>query len=180
MAVKPFLSYDDQIALLESRGLSVPDHDLARHILQHHNYYRLSAYRFPFEGAKDQFAPGSCFDDLWRLYRFDWGLRLLVGEACKSLEISVRARWAYELGKAHGELAYEMPSVFRHVQRHTQHLASLDREISRSHEVFLSHYRTTYQMQRPPIWGACEVMSFGLLSRFYQNMKQSQSPEKDF
>lgn len=178
MAVKPFRSYDDQIALLESRALSVPDHALARHILQHHNYYRLSAYRFPFETAKDQFAPGTCFDDLWHLYRFDRGLRLLVGEACKSLEISVRARWAYALGERHGELAYEMPNIFRHVQRHTQHLASLDREISRSHEVFLAHYRNTYQMQRTPIWAACEVMSFGLLSRFYQNLKQTSLQKK--
>lgn len=27
-------------------------------------------------------------------------------------------------------------------------------------------------MQRPPIWAACEVMSFGLLSRFYENIKR--------
>jgi len=26
-------------------------------------------------------------------------------------------------------------------------------------------------MTRPPIWAACEVMSFGLLSRFYENIR---------
>lgn len=178
MSVKPFCSYGDQIALLESRGLDIPDHTAAQHLLQHHNYYRLSAYRFPFESAKDQFASGATLDDLWQLYRFDRGLRLLVGEACKSLEISVRARWAYVLGEHHGAMAYENPAVFRNVQRHTQQLVSLDREISRSHEVFISHHRNTYQMLRPPIWAACEVMSFGLLSRFYENMKQTSLQKK--
>jgi abortive infection bacteriophage resistance protein len=178
MSVKPFKNYDEQIALLEARGLEVPDHNLAREFLKHHNYYRLSAYRFPFQTARDQFETATSFDDLCALYRFDHGLRLLVGEACKCLEISVRARWAYVLGEKHGELAYEDPAVFRDARLHTQHLASLDREITRSHEVFISHYQNTHQMPRPPIWAACEVMSFGLLSRFYTNIKQSSTRKK--
>jgi abortive infection bacteriophage resistance protein len=178
MRLKPFHSYDDQIALLESRGLNVPDHGQALEFLKHHNYYRLSAYRFSFQDAPDHFQPGTTFEDLCQLYRFDRGLRLLVGEACKSLEISVRARWAYVLGEKHGKLAYEDPSVFRQAQRHTQHLASLDREIDRSHEVFIEHYKNTYGMPRPPIWAACEVMSFGLLSRFYANIRQASTKKQ--
>jgi abortive infection bacteriophage resistance protein len=48
----------------------------------------------------------------------------------------------------------------------------LDEELDRSDEVFVGHYRQRYQMPRPPIWAACEVMSFGLLSRFYENIKR--------
>lgn len=173
MAVKPFKNYDEQIALLESRGLSVPDHASAREILKHHGYYRLSAYRFPFQSSIDQFAAGTDFDDLWKLYRFNRGLRLLVGEACKSLEISVRAHWAYVLGENHGELAYQDPGIFKNPRYHSAHLVSLDREIKRSHEVFIKHYLQTYNMPRPPIWAASEVMSFGLLSRFYENIKHA-------
>lgn len=178
MPLKPFKNYDEQIALLEERGLNVADHSLAREFLKHHNYYRLSAYRFPFQTTQDQFETGASFDGLCALYRFDHGLRLLVGEACKCLEISVRARWAYVLGEKHGELSYEDHAVFRDARLHTQHLTSLDREISRSHEVFISHYQNTHQMPRPPIWAACEVMSFGLLSRFYTNIKQSSTRKK--
>lgn len=178
MIAKPFHSYADQIALLESRGLEVADHAKAKEFLKHHNYYRLSAYRFSFQDSTDQFRAGTTFDDLCKLYRFDRGLRLLVGEACKSLEISVRARWAYVLGETHGKLAYEDPAVFYNPQLHTQHLASLDREINRSHEVFIQHYRQTYGMPRPPIWAACEVISFGLLSRFYANIRQARSKKE--
>ncbi len=178
MPIKPFKSYDDQIALLKERGLHVSNHGIASDFLKHHNYYRLSAYRFPFQDSQDQFKIGTDFDDLCSLYRFDRGLRLLVGEACKCLEISVRARWAHILGEKHGELAYESPTVFRNAQLHTQQLASLDREIRRSHEAFIPHYQNTHNMPRPPIWAACEVMSFGLLSRFYANIKQASTRKK--
>ncbi|MDC0088222.1 Abi family protein [Akkermansiaceae bacterium] len=172
MSTKPFKSYSDQLRTLQERGLVIEDAAKVEHILQHFNYYRLSAYRFPFQEAKDTFISGTKFDELWGLYQFDRKLRHLVSEACKSLEISVRARWAYVLSEAHGAQAYETADLFSNVNRHNSHLKSLDRELGRSDEIFIDHYRAQYGLERPPIWAACEVMSFGLLSRFYENIKQ--------
>jgi abortive infection bacteriophage resistance protein len=169
---KPPRTYAEQLDILVSRGLGVPDQARALHTLQHCNYYRLSAYRFPLcePGDPDRFLPGVTFEQLWGLYAFDRQLRLLVTEGMKRLELSVRARWAYVLGHAHGALAYTAPAVFRDARRHTGALAKLDEELGRSHEVFVAHFQGKYGMSRPPIWAACEVMSFGLLSRFYENI----------
>jgi abortive infection bacteriophage resistance protein len=166
-------TYLEQLQILKNRGLGVTDEAGALHILEHHNYYRLSAYRFPLteHDNPDRFLPGSTFDDLWALYCFDRGLRQLVSEACKRIEISVRARWAYVLGHAHGPHSYENPAFFKNRIKHAEHLKSLDAELDRSDEVFVSHFRIKHGMRRPPIWAACEVMSFGLLSRFYSNIK---------
>lgn len=46
---KPALSVDKQISLLESRGLHIPDKNIARHYLQFISYYRLSGYTISFE-----------------------------------------------------------------------------------------------------------------------------------
>ena len=102
---KPALTYDQQIHLLRSRGLLVADEPMARRCLTHHNYYRLSAYRFPLSELTDshQFLPGTTFEQLWGLYCFDGALRLLVTEAVKRVEISTRSRVAYEFGHAYGE-----------------------------------------------------------------------------
>jgi abortive infection bacteriophage resistance protein len=172
---KPPTTYARQLEILKHRGLVVTDEARALHCLQHHNYYRLSAYRFPItvQGNPDQFLPNTTFDDLWDLYHFDRTLRQLVSEAVKRVEISVRSRWAYVLAHAHGAQAYEYAPVFRNPTRHTDALARLDDELKRSHEDFVAHYRNKYQMLRPPIWAACEVMSFGLLSRFYENIKRN-------
>lgn len=177
---KPPKTYPEQLAILKGRGLLVPDEPRALHCLEHHNYYRLSAYRYPLtvQGNPDQFLPGTTFDDLWNLYHFDRTLRQLVAEAVKRVEISVRARWAYVLAHAHGPQAYEHAPVFRNPQRHTDALARLDEELARSHEDFVPHYKNKYHMPRPPIWAACEVMSFGLLSRFYENIKRDRDKKQ--
>ncbi len=179
-ANKPPKTYLEQLQILKDRGLGVEDEPKALHILEHHNYYRLSAYRFPFteHGNPDKYLPGATFEALWRLYCFDRGLRLLVSEACKRIEISVRARWAYVLGHAYGPQAYEDPANFRISHQHARHLSVLDDELSRSDEVFVSHYQSKYGMHRPPIWATCEVMSFGLLSRFYTNIRHDRDKKR--
>src|SRR5664280_753512 len=136
---KPAKTYAEQLQILKNRGLLVADDARALHCLEHHNYYRLSAYRFPLtvQGNPDQFLPGTTFDDLWNLYHFDRTLRQFVAEAVKRVEISVRARWAYVLAHAHGPQAYEHSPVFFNAQRHTDALARLDEELARSHEDFV-------------------------------------------
>ena len=167
MPIKPFKSYEEQLQVLNERGLLIENKAEALHTLEHHNYYRISAYRFPFQDAPDHFKKGTTFAQLWELYCFDRALRQLTNEACKALEISVRARWAHVLGGKYGAHAYENPSVFRSGSFYQNNLSRLDEELNRSQEAFISHYRTQHNLQRPPIWAACEVMSFGLLSRFY-------------
>lgn len=55
---KPALTFDQQIDLLQSRGLLVPDREKACHYFQFINYYRLSGYTVSFE----QVINGSLLD----------------------------------------------------------------------------------------------------------------------
>jgi abortive infection bacteriophage resistance protein len=164
---KPARTYQEQLDLLRSRGLIVPDEAEALHVLAHHNYYRLSAYRFPFTvpGNRDQFCSGATFTQLWELYQFDRILRHLVLEACKRVEISVRSRLAYEIGHQLGPLAYLENRHFSDPLDHAKTLTKLDAEISRSREDFIKHHRKSLAMPWPPIWVLTEVASFGAISR---------------
>lgn len=163
---KPAETYIQQLARLKSRGLVVGDDAAALHVLEHHNYYRLSAYRFPFTvaGNPDQFLPGATFAQLWQLYQFDRSLRQLVMEACKRVEISVRSRWAYELGHRLGPLAYLDNQHFTNPLIHAQTLVKLNTEMGRSKEDFIKHHRATLAMPWPPVWVITEVASFGNIS----------------
>lgn len=159
---EPPTTYQQQIALLRDRGLTVSDDELATHCLAHHNYFRLIRYRRPFLGADDRFKDGARFEDLWALYRFDVLLRHLLLEALKRVELSVRARWSYVLSHSNGPMAHEDTTIHS-AAYHDAHLASLDEELKRSED--LGKWKNG--PGRPPIWIACESMSFGLLSRFY-------------
>ena len=47
----------------------------------------------------------------------------------------------------------------------------LQEHLSRSDEIYIKHYHDKYQEDFPPVWVACEIMSFGLTSRFYSNLR---------
>ena len=172
---KPALTYEQQIELLKSRGLTILDEAFAKHCLAHFNYYRLSAYRRPFTepGNYDRFRAGVTFDDLWALYCFDRKLRGLVTEGTKSVEISVRSRWAYEIGHHYGPLAYENPANFNNLKIHKETLERIDRELVRTRDETILHFRRKHQMPRPPVWAVCEVMTFGTLSQLYAIMREN-------
>jgi len=170
---KPAETYQQQLARLKSRGLTVGDDAFALHALEHHNYYRLSAYRFPFTvpASPDQFQPGTTFEQLWNLYHFDRGLRQLLLEACKRVEISVRARWAYEVGHGLGPLAYLENSNFNDPLLHARTICKLDTEMGRSKEEFIKHHKHHLQMPWPPAWVIVEVASFGNISNLLGQLK---------
>ena len=77
MATKPFLPLDKQIELLEGRGLTIANKEYAIKVLANVNYYRFSAYSLTLR-TNDQFAVGTTFEDICRLYNFDLRLRNFV------------------------------------------------------------------------------------------------------
>lgn len=170
---KPPATYRRQIELLQQRGLIIDDEPRAEFYLQHLNYYRLGAYWLPFESnhAEHQFKPGTRFDDVLNLYIFDRELRLLVLDAIERIEVSVRAQWAYQLAHQHGPHAHLDSNLAQHRDRWQKNLDKLSEEVKRSDETFIRHLLATYSEALPPVWAVCEVMSLGLLSRWYNNLK---------
>lgn len=170
---KPAITFTEQVDLLRARGMVVDDQTEAEFYLRHLNYYRLGAYWLPFEEDHDShlFKPGTHFKQVLNLYIFDRELRLLVLDALERLEVSVRTQWAYELGHRHGAHAHLEPAIAYRQDRWLTNLEALEKEVRRSDEVFIRHFTATYSEALPPVWAVCEVMSLGLLSRWYANIK---------
>jgi abortive infection bacteriophage resistance protein len=171
--IKPSLTYSEQVDLLEKRGMIISDRTRAEFYLEHINYYRLTAYWLPFEAdhATHQFKPNTHFDEVIRIYQFDQSLRLLVQEAIERIEISVRGHWAHQMAQRHGTHSHLDPSLAVDVMIFASNINGLKKETERSDEKFIRHMRETYKEPLPPIWAVCEVMSLGLLSKCYKNLK---------
>jgi abortive infection bacteriophage resistance protein len=170
---KPATTYAEQVALLLKRGMVIDDPVSAAFYLQHLNYYRLGAYWLPFEAdhGSHTFKPGTRFSDVLNLYIFDRELRLLVLDAIERIEVSVRGQWAYQMAHLHGTHAH-LDQALAHKSWHWQsNLDKLTKEVERSDETFVQHLTKTYSEALPPVWAVCEVMSLGLLSRWYGNLK---------
>ena len=99
--VKPALTYGEQLTLMESRGLVVPDEPAALRLLAEANYYRLRGYWLTLE-SDGRFRAGTTFDDVWDIYTLDSGLRLWLWAAIAPIEIKLRTSFSYHVGRALG------------------------------------------------------------------------------
>lgn len=166
-------SYADQVALLASRGMTIRDKKRAEFYLQHLNYYRLAAYWLPFEAnhSTHDFVPNTNFETVLKLYVFDRELRLLILDAIERLEVSVRAQWAYQMAHKYGVHSHLDVNLANNAKHWNDNYGKLLSEIKRSSETFIKHLKSKYNEALPPIWACSEIMSFGLLSRWYDNLK---------
>ncbi|HEY0048118.1 MAG TPA: Abi family protein, partial [Pyrinomonadaceae bacterium] len=177
---KPPLNLDGQIALLRSRGLLVSDVDKAKNYLSNISYYRLSAYMLPLkEPGSDNFLPDTDFQDVLNLYLFDREFRILVFDAIERLEIAFRTQIIYHPSLVGGAFWFEDGTYFDDPYRQADHLQKIDDEVYRATEVFKDHFFSKYdEHARMPAWMTFEVVSLGLLSKIYRNLKMS-SAKKD-
>ena len=177
---KPALTFADQLAKLEQRGMVIEHRDLALEQLACISYYRLSAYWYPFRqwdkqgNTTNQFNPGTTFSQVIELYEFDRHLRLLVLDAIERIEIAIRTQFTYHLAHKYGAFAHIDPSHFHPEFKHAEWLAKLQKEVERSKDAFIQHYQQKYHgFPTVPIWMLTEVMSLGSLSVGYNGLQNN-------
>lgn len=171
--VKPPLSIQDQLEQLQKRGLSIGDAVNADRYLRRVGYYRLMGYLYTQRmGESDNFREGATFEEAVSLYEFDRGLRDLVMEAVGHIEVATRTVLTYHFAHAYGPFGHlEARNLDFARTEHVEWLESVLKEVSRSKETFIRHYKDKYTrpaFPKVPIWMATEVMSLGSLSRFYK------------
>lgn len=174
---KSALTFAQQAALIQSRGLvtaSVADIE-AR--LQDVSYYRLSAYWNPFKRPDDALIPGTSLEQVWRRYVFDRHLRLLVMDAVERVEVALlRTRMVEQFSVRYGPFGHRVWNNFRPEFKpadHTKLMLDLDQAAARSQEVFIDHFRTKYTAEpHLPLWMAAEIMTFGQLFTFYRQINR--------
>jgi len=191
---KPYLTFQQQLDLLKSRGLEITNDTAALEYLQRLGYYRLSGYLYPFRKLtlsqnpetkvitykrEDNFIPSAKFEDAVNLYIFDKKLRLLISDAIERIEVAIRVDIAYLLGEKdpfahmnpdllHGNFTKKI-NPFTGRTKYQDWLLKQEQLVNRSKEDFVQHYQTKYGMPLP-IWVEIELWDFGLLSVFYQGM----------
>lgn len=176
---KPYLSASDQLAQLVERGIIVTDRSQALGYLKQINYYRLSAYWYPFRAKnqsilQDHFKPDTYFQTVIDLYLFDKKLRLLTLDALESIEVALRTAVVFQIGQ-HDPWAYRDPMYlngkFVKDGKHKQWLQQLDDKVKQSKETFVEHFQLKYPSSDIPVWIVVELLNFGSLSIFLSGMR---------
>lgn len=188
MYEKPYLTIDEQLNLLESRGCELGNRESATALLNRVGYYRLSGYWYPFRKSaeSDEFVEGTTLAQVAEIYEFDRKLRLLALDAIERVEVAMRFQVGHTLGR-HGAFAHtdvealsdefagkSAPPPALSTWRKSQHakwLETREREEKRSKADFVQHFRKKYGLPLP-IWVVTEILDFGGLTYLYSGLKQ--------
>ena len=107
--MKKATTIDEQLELLQNRGMFISNKNKAKEILLDIGYYRLGFYWFPFEqtypeqGKKrsHQFKLGTTFEDAVDLYYFDHDLRKIIQAYLVRIEINLRTFVIYHISNTY-------------------------------------------------------------------------------
>ena len=187
------LTYEEQINLLKERGLRFSNEEEAKEILSNVSYYRLKAYMIPFRKIQNNeiqndFKKDTTLDMVFRLYKFDRKLRILIFDAIERIEIAVRTQIINQLCEIHNSHWQDKESIFNppftktlnngerktfDIHKEIQNHIKEQLEDNKA-EIFVKHYKSKYDIPKnPPSWMVVETFTFGFLSRIYQNLKEN-------
>ncbi len=108
---KPFKTYDEQIKILLSRNINIPDYDFAHMVLSSLSYYTIiNGYKDTFLSipGTDSFIEGTNFNDLYTLHMIDTNVSSIVFKNILFVEQYLKTKIAYLVSEQYG--VYTNPS----------------------------------------------------------------------
>ncbi len=196
--MKEFKTIDEQIRILESRGMRVGEE--ASTVLLRENYYSvINGYKDPFldkeamrSNADDVYIEGSKFEWIFSLFQFDRELRQITFSYLIQAEAALKTATVYAFCENHRDYsdyldrasfssARDMltPKTFKgnKVSLHSSNMNKLMGILNRKLVVdsatrpFIAHYIASYG--EVPLWVLSNDLTFGNMSHFFQLMKRS-------
>ena len=183
--MKVFKTIQEQISILESKGLIIDDYLFTEDILIRENYFFISGYRHLFlKSPKDRnFIKGTTFRELYALFNFDRQVRNIVFKNLLIIENNLKSIISYQLSKKYGfrEKDYLKPENFTKVPDKQRQLSDTLKKMKRQIRVngaqhsATSHYLKNYGYI--PLWVVVKVLSFGIVGELYTVMKREDQEE---
>lgn len=180
MSNKEFKSLEEQIAIMEYKGMVIPDKEYAEEVLLRENYFFLNGYRHLFLKSEKEkkFIPGTTFDELYSLFLFDRTFRNIIFKNLLLIENNMKSIISYQLSKKYGykESEYLKPKNFNTSPEKTRQVQDLIKKMKRqvrvnaSQHSATSHYLNNYGYI--PLWILVKVLSFGIVGELFAILKK--------
>ena len=182
---KTFRTLDEQIEILKQKGLIINDIDKAKRILLRENYFFLSGYRhlFMINSSGNQFIKGVNFDELHAMFLFDRSVRNILFKWILVIENNFKSILSYELSKKYGfrDKDYLNPKNFTQDSMKQRQVRDILNKVHRQMRVNgRQHTATTHYIDNYgyiPLWILVKVLSFGIMSEFYNILKNEDQME---
>lgn len=105
--MKPFKTLDEQIEILESRGLSIANHQKAKQYLLQNSYYNvINVYSKFFQTEKDVYIPETTFDEIRAVHIFDTEVKSIFFKYLLECEKHLKSIIAYRFSETYPDIPY--------------------------------------------------------------------------
>ena len=180
MKDKQFKNLDEQIEIFKSKGLVINDPKYAKQVLLRENYFFLTGYRHVFMKSDNprEYIEGTTFEELYSLFIFDRRFRNLIFKNLLIIENNTKSIISYQLSKKYGykENEYLKAANFDTSKEKENQVNDLIKKMKRQIRInggqhsATQHYISNYGYI--PLWVLVKVLSFGIVSEFYQILKE--------
>lgn len=175
--LKPPLTVDEQISLLQSRGMIIADYSQAKAFLLQNNYYRLNVYFHKFMDRDDHYPKATKFETILQIYENDQWLRNKLLGILEPIEIHAKTSIAYHMGLKYGSGCFYNDEIHDDLQNLKGVKNSFLRELDHNkQEPFVLHHQQIYDGQFP-IWVIVELFSFSTISKYYSCLNNKDKSE---
>ena len=177
---KPFLTYEQQISLLKSKGLCISDDTKATETLMHIGYFQLiGGYKHCFKNSTTKkYLDGTTFDDIVALYHFDENLRHLFLEHLLIVERNIKTQMSYAFCLHHGaDQAHYLNNANYHVtplnRTKVMKLIGILNNLATSPTdyPYINHHQKRHH--NVPLWVLINAITFGSMSKMFEYFPQS-------
>ena len=185
MKTKTFKTLDEQIEILENKGLIIEDIEETRNILLRENYFFINGYRHLFmkSDVDRTFIEGTTFREMYAIFYFDRQLRNIIFKHILIFENNIKSILAYVMSKNHGfkENNYLNTHNFVHDAKKTRQINDLIHKMKRQISVngkqhtATAHYLNNYGYI--PLWVVVKVLSFGIVGELYSVLQKEDQQE---
>ena len=168
MSVKAFKTIDEQLDLLESRGLDIPDRQKAYDFLYRNNYYRVSGYSLTLR-SHDVFSSSASFQNIIDIYEFDHEMRHILMKYIERIEVVFKSVYAHEFTKVHAPDDYLDSQYFTDSKKHSEIIkkAEEQKEKRHKHEAYLKHFIDDLQ-QNLTLWAYVDLLTISDISFIFK------------
>lgn len=169
---------DQQIELLRGRGMTISDEIKAKEVLLDVGYYRLGFYWFPFEETVANNAPRTHgfvgdvdFDDVVKLYYFDYALRNMLLKYITRIEVNFRTYLVYTISNEFKDCPtwFVNPAIVG-----KNYIRNFDKEVYtpnfKRNKVIARHHRIHINDRYAPAWKTLEFMTLGSIIALYKSL----------
>jgi abortive infection bacteriophage resistance protein len=170
-------TFEEQVKLLQARGLIIPNEKKAVNILTYISYNRLSNYWYPMlKKPKEEeiFKEKSSFETIFKLYQFDSELRAITFQAIEQIEIAVRTQIIYHFSHLHNSgFWYEKSDAFSKYPNYIQLLSTITKNVNNTNQEYILKYHRNYHQYLPPSWKSFELLTFTNILSILKNIKNN-------